>query len=256
MMGLVRTQLRVIGAIAMREINAQQASLMYGYVWALIDAGLSVLGLLVMKLVLRAFNPPGLPAATFILSGALPWFLFVNLYNSPGSAIARNRKLLSFPGVTELDLVIGSSIQTAITYTIMLVITTTISSVIEQSPFPRFPLGIMLLLIVVWLMGIAFGMILMPLNRLYPPISKFISFVLRFGLFLSSVFFPLTRFPSYIWPYLTWNPMLHVEELLRQYWFASYVSPVASPMFIAEWVLGLLAFGLLCERYSRERIPA
>jgi capsular polysaccharide transport system permease protein len=247
--------MRVIGAVAMREINAQQATLMYGYVWALVDAGLAVLGLLVMKMVLRAFNPPGLPPATFILSGALPWFMFQHLYALPSHAISKHRKLLSFPVVTELDVVIGASIQVFITYSITLVVTTIISSTLEHVPFPRFPLGVMLLVIATCVIGLSLGLVLLLLNRVYPPASKFIGFFLRFGLFLSGVFIPLTRFPSYVWPYLTWNPMLHVEELLRQYWFYSYVSPVGNPWLVIEWTVGLLAFGLLCERYTRVRVP-
>lgn len=251
----VQTHLRVIGAVAMREINSQQASLAYGYAWAIVDVGLSVLGLLIIKLVIRAFNPPGLPPATYILSGSLPWFMFSSLYGQGGTAIRRNRNLLSFPIVSELDLIIGSSIQRAMTYAIALIVATTISSVWEQSPFPRLPLGIMLLVLACWILGTSFGMVMMLLDQVYAPASKFLGVVLRFGLLLSGVFIPITRFPTYIWPYLTWNPMLHVEELLRQYWFANYVSPVGDPNVVIEWVVGLTAFGLLCEKYTRSRLP-
>ena len=106
MMKHISTQLRVIGAIAIREINAQQSTLMYGYAWALVDTGLAVLGLLVLKLVLRGFNPPGLPPATYILNGALVWFMFAaHVCPAPGQAISKGKRLLSLPLVTELDLV-------------------------------------------------------------------------------------------------------------------------------------------------------
>jgi capsular polysaccharide transport system permease protein len=256
MIKLISTQLRVIGAIAIREINAQQSTLMYGYAWALIDTGLAVLGLLIMKLVLRGFNPPGLPPATYILSGALVWFMFAHMYDLPGQAIAKGKRLLSLPLITELDLVCAGAIRIFMTYTITLIISTTISSYFEDSPFPRFPLGVMLMVLAACLLGLGLGFVLLLINRAYAPAGKFIVFPLRFGLFLSGVFLPLTKFPSYVWPYLTWNPMLHVEELLRQYWFYAYVSPVGSTLLIAQWIVGLLAFGLLCERYSRVRVPA
>lgn len=256
MLKLMHRQLHVIGAIAIREINGQQASLMYGYAWALVDTALAIMGLLLMKLVLRAFNPPGLPPATFVLSAALPWFLWSALYNSPAGAIQRNRGLRSLGIVTELDCIVGSSIQIMVTYFITLVATTTISSWLEEASFPYFPLGILLLLFAIWIMGLSFGMVLMLLTRAYAPAGKFVSFVLRPMLLLSSVYIPITRFPGYVWPYLTWNPMLHAEELLHAYWFKNYVSPVASPSYLAECVLGMAAFGLLCERYMRRRLPA
>src|ERR1700722_14249960 len=121
MIKLISTQLRVIGAIAIREINAQQSTLMYGYAWALVDTGLAVLGLLVLKLVLRGFNPPGLPPATYILSGALVWFMFQHMYALPAQAISRYKRLLSLPLVTELDVVLAASIQIFTTYSITLI---------------------------------------------------------------------------------------------------------------------------------------
>jgi capsular polysaccharide transport system permease protein len=255
MLKLIETQIRVIGALAIREINAQQASLMYGYAWALIDTALAVAALLIMKLVLRAFNPPGLPPATYILSGALPWFMWSTLYTSTSMVIGRNKKLLSLPVVTELDLVLASSVQVVMTYAITLVVVTTISSAMEQSPFPHDPLGIMLLLLAIWAMGISFGLFIMLINRIYSPAMKFLGLPLKFALFLSSVYIPITRFPGYVWPYLDWNPMLHIEELIRQYWFVNYVSPVGRPMYVFEWVIGMIAVGLLCERYCRRRLP-
>jgi len=251
---LLRSQLRVIGAVTMREISAQQAHLMYGYVWALVDTLLTILGFLILRLVLRGFQTPGMPPATYLLTGALPWFMFMALLSVPEAAIKRNKKLLSLPVVTELDLVIGASVQVFMTYTIVFVLATTVSSVWEQSPFPREPLGIMLLFLAIWVIGVSLGLILIPLDRTYPPAHKFVSFILRFGLFVSSVFLSISKFPTYDWPYLTWNPMLHVEELLRQYWFASYVSPVGRPSVIIEWSVILFTLGLVCERYARTRL--
>ena len=255
MLKQIEAQLRIIGVVAMREISSQQPSLIYGYLWAVIDAMLSVLGLLLMKLVLRGSAMPGVPPATYILTGALPWFMFLHLVTAADPAIVKHRRLLSIPIVTELDVVIGSSLQVVVTYMIVMALTVTVSSVLERVGLPHHPLGVLLLLIAAWLMGTFLGLVLLPLNRIYPPATKFLSFVLRFALFLSSVFIPLSRFPSYVWPYLTWNPMLHVEELLRQYWFVSYISPVGNPMVVIQWTVIVVTLGLMCERYARRRIP-
>src|SRR5205823_14283339 len=97
--------------------------------------------------------------------------------------------------------------------------------------FPRFPLGIILLFFSMSLMGIAFGLILMVINRLYPAASKFTGLPLRFMLIASGVVIPLSIFPPTAWPYLTWNPLLHIEELLRVYWFNNYQTPVVSAAY-------------------------
>ncbi|MGD0192676.1 MAG: hypothetical protein ABSD74_18205 [Rhizomicrobium sp.] len=255
MIKLIQTQLRVIDALGIREINSQQSNLMYGYAWALVDAALAVLGLLLMKLILRGFNTPGLPPATFILSGALPWFMWNSLYNGTGSAISRNKRLLSLPIFTELDFALGTSLQVVTTYGITMVVCLTISSYLEQSAFPHNPLGLFLLLLAIWIQGISVGFVFMMLDRLYPPAAKFVGFVMRFTLFLCCVYLPITRFPTYVWPYIDWMPMLNIEELIRQYWFVDYASPVATPGYVLWTTVGVAAFGLLCERYCRRRLP-
>lgn len=254
-MSVLQTQLRVISALAVREVNSQQQNLMYGYAWALIDVALTISGMMIMKLAIKAFNPPGMPPAVFIVIGIVPWYLFQHGYDVPRTAINRNRRLLTFPIVTELDIILAAQVQMLVLYGIMFVVCSTIASVFEQSPMPWSPMAIMLLFLAAWLCGVFFGLMLLPLQRIYPPMNKFISFVLRFGMILSGVFVPLSSFPEFTWPYLTWNPMLHVEELIKAYWFRTYHSPVGQSGYVVECLLGMAVAGLLCERYVRWRLP-
>jgi capsular polysaccharide transport system permease protein len=253
---LLKTQFDVVKALAVREIQTQQANLAYGYGWVLFDIALSFAGLLIMKLAIRGFSRPGMPTITFLVSGLIPWFLFQHSYAAPGSAIKRNQRLLSLPGITPLDLVLGSSLQILCSYGLFFPVVATIAAFYEKTSFPRFPLGVFLLFISCWLMGVSFGLVLMIFTRLYAPAGKFIGFFMRFSMILSGTVISITFFPEYMWPYLTWNPMLHVEELLRVYWFYDYTSPVASPAYILECLVVLMSAGLLLERYARRRLPA
>jgi capsular polysaccharide transport system permease protein len=253
---LLKTQFDVVKALAVREIQLQQANLAYGYGWALFDIVLSFTGLLIMKLAIRGFSKPGIPPITFLVSGLVPWFMFQNAYMAPTSAVKRNQRLLSLPGVTQLDLVLGSSFQILCSYGLFFPVAATIAGFYEKSSFPRFPLGVFLLFISCWLIGVSFGLLLMILTRLYAPAAKFVGFFMRFSMIVSGVFISITFFPEYMWPYLTWNPMLHIEELLRVYWFYDYTSPVANPTYILECLVVLMCAGLLLERYARRRLPA
>jgi capsular polysaccharide transport system permease protein len=253
---LLKTQFDVVKALTVREIQSQQANLAYGYGWVLFDAVLSFTGLMVMKVAIRAFNVPGLPPVTYLVSGLIPWFLFQSAYTAPASAIKRNQRLLSMPGVTPLDLVLAGSLQILCTYGLLFPVAATISSFYEKVSFPRFPLGVILLFICCWLIGVSFGLVVMIFTRLYAPAGKFVSFFMRFALILSGVVVSIKLFPESVWPYLAWNPMLHVEELLRVYWFTGYASPIANPAYVLECLVVLMCAGLLVERYVRRRLPA
>lgn len=255
MLKLIQSQLRVIHALALREIQSQQAGLAYGFGWVFFDAFLGVASLMILKFAIRGFNRPGVPPLTFLVSGLLPWMLFHATYTVPGSAISRGQKLLQLPIITELDLVLASALRIFLVYTILFIVLGTLAAIGDGIGPPRFPLGVALLYFNMALMGIAFGFLLMTLNRLYAPAGKFTGFFLRFMMIFSGVIFSLTMFPPTIWPYLLWNPLLHVEELLRVYWFSNYETPGISALYVAECLLVMLFFGLLLERYVRRRLP-
>jgi len=227
----------------------------YGFGWVFFDAFLGFASLMIMKFAIRGFNRAGVPPATFIVSGLIPWMMFQSTYGVPGKVISRGKNLLQLPIVTELDLVFAAALRILAVYSIMFIVLAIASSAYEGVPFPRFPLGIALLFFAMSLMGIAFGLMLMILNRLYPAAAKFTGFFLRFAMIFSGVVFSLTMFPPTVWPYLLWNPLLHVEELLRIYWFYDYQTPVVSAFYVFECLLGMLLFGLLLERYARRRLP-
>jgi capsular polysaccharide transport system permease protein len=253
---LINTQIRVIHALALREIQLQQAKLAYGFGWVFFDAFLGFASLMIMKFAIRGFNRPGVPPVTFLVSGLIPWMMFSTTYHAPGSAIQRGKRLLELPMVTELDLVLASALRIFLVYTILFILLGVIGAIADGIAPPRFPLGIALLFFFMSLMGIAFGFVLMALSRLYSPAGKFIGFFLRFAMIFSGVVFQLTMFPPTVWPYLLWNPLLHAEELLRIYWFANYQTPGISPLYVAECLLGMVFFGLLLERYMRRRLPS
>jgi ABC-type polysaccharide/polyol phosphate export permease len=53
---------------------------------------------------------------------------------------------------------------------------------------------------------------------------------------------------------MTWNPILHINELMKTYWFQNYNTPIGSPAYVMAWILGLGFVGLSLERFIR-RVP-
>lgn len=249
-------QLRVLTALTLREIQAQNSSLDYGYAWALIDVCISIAVITVLKVFIKALSPVGMPPVLFLVSGILPWLTFSTTANSVETAVTRGRRLLLLPDVTPLDLVLAKALQILCTYGSVFVVVAVAVSYFEKAGLPRSISGVILIYLYSWLLGVAYGLVTMPLMRVFPPASKIIGVVWRFGLLFSGVFFVITMFPEWTWVYLDWNPMLHVEELMRTYWFITYQTPVGSPVYLAECLGALGVLGLSLERYVRRRVPA
>ncbi len=157
-------------------MQSQQANLVYGFGWVLFDAFLGFAGLLIIKLALRGFNRAGVPPIMFLISGLIPWMMFQHTYGETEVAVKRGKNLLLIPRITELDLVLATAVRIFGTYLVLFVVLAFCDSFYEQVPFPRFPMGIILLFVSMSLMGISRVRSDELLTRLYPAASKFTSF--------------------------------------------------------------------------------
>ena len=72
------------------------------------------------------------------------------------------------------------------------------------------------------LLSFGMGMVLAVVVDVLPEIKTFVRFFFMVLYFSSGAIFPISRFPSYVLPYLQWNPFLHAIELIRGAVFPFY----------------------------------
>lgn len=250
----VRSQFAIIAALAIREMQNQNSKMQLGFAWAVIEVLIYVAVISILRVFINAFMPPNMPPLTFLILGILPWLVFMHTYKGIETIITRNKRLLIIPIVTPLDIVFAKALQTLTLYGGVFLGLVTFSAILEKAGAPRFPLGIVLMFLSAWFFGLSFGLVLIPLHRMFPPTKWLLQPIVRIGVLTSGLYFVVTSIPPSGWPYLTWNPMLHVIELMRTDWFATYNSPVAQPAYILECLAGLLLLGLSLERIIR-RVP-
>lgn len=249
------SHLRVVKALAVREMQASNSSYVYGYAWAIAEVCISLTALTVLKVFIHFLSPPAMPPVLFLLLGGIPWFTFHNTATGMLQVVSQRRKLLLLPHVTPLDIMLAKATSVLCTYGSVFIVALVSADYFESGGVPRSAAGLVLVYLMCWIMGMGFGLTLMPLVRVFPPAQKLLGIIWRFGLILSGVYFTISSIPSNYWGYLTWNPMLHVSELMRTYWFSSYQTPIGNPFYLAVCTFGLFILGLLLERYVRLRVP-
>jgi capsular polysaccharide transport system permease protein len=237
-------------------MQASNSGYVYGYAWAIAEVCISLTALTILKVFIHALSPPAMPPVLFLLLGGIPWFTFHNTATGMLQVVSQRRKLLQLPHVTPMDIMLAKGVTTLCTYGSVFIVALVVADYFESGGVPRSAAGLVIIYLMSWIMGMGFGLTLMPLVRVFPPALKLLSVVWRFGLILSGVYFTISAIPPNDWFYLTWNPMLHVCELMRTYWFSSYQTPVGSPFYVGACTTGLLILGLLLERYVRLRVPA
>ena len=254
MLADLRTQFNVIVALTIRELQSLQKSYNYGFAWALLEPLMFIAVLRVARSFLKGLTPGDLPPTTFIVLGIIPNYMFLNAMQAVMRATGDQDKMLQFPRVTPVDVGIASALRAFCIYFVLFLVFVVPSSIIEKAWPPQNILEVFFSLFALLTLGIALGFVFGAVRRVFPPIKQFVSYYTLANRMIGGMMFVITQIPSTYWPYLTWNPILHCSEMTRDGWFVQYTSPIASPGYVLEWIIGMLLLGLSLERFVR-RIP-
>ncbi|HSC19630.1 MAG TPA: hypothetical protein VLC74_12010 [Rhizomicrobium sp.] len=249
----LRTQMEVLSALAIREMQGKMKASRYGYVWLFIEPLFYVLifRIAIKRGLGQTGSIEGMTPLMYGVLGIIPLYCcFTAIQTYP--TIVKPSKLLGFSRVTVIDLAIANGATAFAIYFFLFWAVSLPISIYENAWPPRNIVQINLALIAGWLLGMSTAFALSGLYRVFPGIKGFTGYVIWGLRMISGYVFCAAQVPMQYWPYLTWNPLLHVTELTRSGWFESYVSPIANPSFIAECILGMTLLGLSVERFMRR----
>jgi capsular polysaccharide transport system permease protein len=126
--------------------------------------------------------------------------------------------------------------------------------VIFHDDGPADPLGVILCYWGCMWIGAAMGMVLCALSRAAPLAAQFLNLFLRFGMWFSGVIYSVNKLPSALWPYLKWNPLLHLIEGCRTSWNPDFQAPIFNPRYVIICGFVLTTLGFVMERISRKLV--
>ncbi|MBV8800039.1 MAG: hypothetical protein JO208_09545 [Alphaproteobacteria bacterium] len=256
MLKAIGSQINVLKALTIHNLQGQMKTYRYGFAWVILEPLFYIAGFRMMRQFLGgSLAPPsGMTPLMFYVLGVIPLFLAFDGLKAFGT-LAKPSKLAALPRVTPLDLALADTTASFVIYFMLFWLIAIPVSLYEHAWPPDNVMALMLAMILGWVLGLSAGFILSGLVRVFPPSKQFIGYSV-FGLRISSgLFFSITMLPTTIWPYLTWNPLLHVTELTRDAWYESYVSPIASFSFVIKCAVVMMLLGLSIERFMR-RVPA
>ena len=250
----LKTQFSVIRALAVHELQGLMKTYNYGFAWALLEPIMFIGVMRVIRSAFKGLTPPDMPPTTFLIVGIVPFYMYIAVMGGVAKAVSGADGMLVFPRVTPVDVALASSLRDFCIFFALYCIFLLPASVYDGVFPPDNGLEVFSVFIVLWMLGTSLGFVVGTAMRIFPPIKQFVGYYNLINRMAGGMLFVVTMFPSETWPYFTWNPVLHCMEMLREGWFTTYTSPVASPMYVFEWVLGLLLLGLSLERYQR-RMP-
>lgn len=253
---MVRSGLEVqqaaVKALFLREIKTRFGKYRLGYLWAILEPTAHLLILLAIFGYIMHRNMPDISFPVFLLNGLIPYFLFSNISIRSIGAIEASLGLFNYRPVKPIDTIIARVILELLIYSGVYIILMAVVGLLGE----EFSIANILVLIATWMLLIIFsfgmGLIFMVVGNAFPETEKFLPIIIKPLYFISCVMFPLHAIPKDYWPYLLWNPIVHVIELSRESVVSGYISDGASLSYLMFCALASLFLGMALYRTREE----
>jgi len=247
--------LRVVLALIMREMSTRYVQTPGGYIWAVLEP-VGFIALLAVGFSLMGRVPPlGNSFVLFYASGFLPFNLYRSMESDVSSAIKFSRSLLLYPAVTWLDAILARFVLGTITG-VLVIFFVLGGTVIITGYTPTFNMvPIIESIVAAVLLGLGIG----TLNAIlfyWAPLWQTAWKIINRPLFLlSGVIFLFDDLPTHLQKLFWWNPLVHINELMRSGIYPSYQPHFISMPYVLGIALVCFMMGQLFLRaHSRDLI--
>ena len=252
----VRTRLRIVDALMLREARTMFTHTRLGYAWALFEPMMHVFVLSVALSVMGANTQPpiGDYLPLFYMTGVLPYLFFCHLTERGMDAARANRAVLNLSVVSLGDVLVARLVLRAATDIVVLIVTLGIFIALDLAALPADTFAMVCAYLCLFAFSFGLGMMNMVASSFTGVLDKLWPIMLRAQYFVSGIFYHPDMMPPEVREMLLWNPLMHFIEWVREAYFPLYVSPYLDTVYLVQWTAGLLLFGLLAMLAARRHM--
>lgn len=248
------TQCRVIHALILRETLSRYGDHKLGFLWAVLEPLFFVTMMVGFMAAMNSDAPGGMPIVPFMITGFVPFLMMRNVMNQLKGAVSSNRNLLGFPQVTTFDVMFARILLEGAVMTFVFVFILGMAFLLGFEFEVENPLGVLITFFTLMLFGSGLGFLLASLIPIVPSIGQLSAMLFGRPLLLASgLFYTAASVPEPFRTWLLYNPVLHLMELLRSYFFYEFESAYGSWFYAGSCTFGLFVFGLLTHKALKRR---
>ncbi|PCE21891.1 sugar ABC transporter permease [Paraburkholderia acidicola] len=250
----LQIQMRVIGALLMREILTRYGRHNVGFLWVFFEPMMFTLGVLGLWSAMKATHGSSLPITSFAITGYSSVLLWRNCANRCALAILPNQALLYHRNVRVIDLFMARVLLEISGATMSFVFLTAFFITIGLMPPPQD----LTLVIGGWIhlavFGSALGFVIGALSERSETIER-VWHTIAYLLFpLSGAVFMVNWLPTKFQKIVLLLPMVHGTEMLRGGYFGSLVKAHYDVTYMIWFDMTLLLIGLFLVRDAGKRV--
>lgn len=256
MSSAIRTFGQVIEALVERELKTRFGQYKFGAVWLLAEPLFHVAIFAILFGMRKSDAFIGVEPPVFIAASIVPFVMFQSILKRCQSAVSGNSGLFIYRPVKPLNALIARLLVELVIY---LLVGAVVVGVLEFLGLSAVPTDLMLLalyvgLLVVFSFGV--GVIFCVAESVKPELAKVTAFIMKPLFFISAVLYPLSIIPHQFHVYLTWNPLVHAMELIRESWLVDFPSTSVSLAYLSASALISLFLGMVLYRAFWKQVIA
>ncbi|MFM9846392.1 MAG: ABC transporter permease [Hyphomicrobiaceae bacterium] len=254
-MAILAVQMRVIGALILRETRSRFGRSQLGYLWAIAEPLLYIISLSLLFDAISRHSPFGSSVALFFATGLLPYQLFSRIASALTTAFDANEALLAYPIVKPVDTLIARAMLEIATAALVMILLFGGLVYFADAPEPE-SLHVMVVAILgLSLFGFGVGTINAVIGTLFVSWRQVYDVASRPLIIVCGVFFTLDTLPAGARDIVAYIPITHGIELFRSGYYSGYRSTVMDIGYLFVSGLVLCLVGLAAERIIRLTRP-
>ena len=249
-------QIRVIGALMMRELHTKFGRNNIGYLWAVLEPMLLSIGVTAIHLSTSMSHrlPFAMESAPFWITGYTSFILFRSIILNAMGAIQGNRGLLYHRVVTLQDLMVARALLDGAMTAFALCLLLGAAAVLGMGHMPERPLLMLTgLLLLLWL-SLGLSMLIAALSEWSHTFERLVHPVIYLIMPASGAFFLLEWLPTRFADVLSWVPMVQIMQMIREGEWENFDSIYIRPLYIVAWCMVTTFLGLFSLRLLRRHL--
>jgi capsular polysaccharide transport system permease protein len=246
-----RMQLRVIGALIIREMHTRFGRHRFGYLWLFFEPLL--LGAMIAIIHQSRGGEAMRGSFEFFAIGYILFFKFRGIVNRASGTIQSNMGLLYHRQVTLPDLFYARHVIESIACTGVMVVFT-IAAVAMGGQFPDSVIKMLSAMMLMFLLSQGIALMVGAATAEWDGLERLVHAMSYLMLPFSGLFFMVEWLPEWMQELVLWVPTVHIFELLRDGQFGDTFRPVYDLQYVAGWILATHLIGLAGLRIVRNRL--
>ncbi|GGE88993.1 ABC transporter permease [Sphingomonas prati] len=245
-------QLRVIGALVLREMHTRYGRDNIGYLWLIAEP--LMLGSVIALLHSGAASHDGFNPVAFTVTGYCIFIMFRGIVNRSEGAFESNVPLLYHQQVTMLDVTIARAVLEFAGTFLSFVILLSLIIALGYTTFPPRPLWLILAIGYMFWISLAVSLVIVAGTYENSALEKIVHPFTYFMIPLSGSFYQMVWLPPFYRDILLWVPLPHIFEMARYGMFRGTNLEFVDIVYLTGFCMVTTLIGLLLMNTSRQRI--